>query len=167
VTQDAPAVARAWLEFIDAGDLVGLRSLYAEDAYTDDNASQQRIEGADALVETIRTWIAAFPDLRGTVNNVHTAGSTVTLEATFTGTWRGPLKMQTVRRLRSTNRPMTVSVCEVMEIEDGKIHAARAYYDMMSILQQIGALDNDETSSDPTPPTVVLVERLRPHRPPP
>jgi ketosteroid isomerase-like protein len=139
-------VGHAWFGFIDASDLDGLRSLYAADAHAYFASQQQRTEGADAIVDATRQWTQAFPDLRGTLNGVHVDGATVTVEATFAGTWSGPLRVLG-RRLKPTNRPMTVRVCEVMEIKDGRILAARGYYDMLTILQQIGAMENAGASA--------------------
>jgi hypothetical protein len=36
---------------------------------------------------------------------------------------------------------MTVKSVEVIEVEDGKIKVLRHYFDLMTILQQIGAMD--------------------------
>jgi hypothetical protein len=36
---------------------------------------------------------------------------------------------------------MTVKSVEVIEIEDGKIKVLRHYFDLMTMLQQIGAMD--------------------------
>jgi hypothetical protein len=45
------------------------------------------------------------------------------------------------RELPPSNKPMTVKSIEVIEIEDGKIKVLRHYFDLMTILQQIGAMD--------------------------
>jgi steroid delta-isomerase-like uncharacterized protein len=145
VTQSAEDVARAWLECINSRDFGGLRSLYAENIYEDLPSRQQRIQGADVMVDAYRRWTEAFPDLRGALTGLHGDKVTVTAEATFTGTWSGPLNMPGVAQQTPTDRQMTVSVCEVMEIEDGTIVGARAYYDMLTILQQIGAIETAGT----------------------
>jgi steroid delta-isomerase-like uncharacterized protein len=142
VSQSAADVARAWIDSINARDFDKLRSLYADDIAEDLPSQQLRVHGADVMVESYRKWTDAFSDLQGTATGLHTEGSTVTVEATFAGTWDGPLEMPGMLHNTPTNRPMTVSVCEVMEIENGTIVGARAYYDMLTILQQIGARDN-------------------------
>jgi steroid delta-isomerase-like uncharacterized protein len=147
VTQSAEDFARAWIGFINAGDFKGLRSLYAEDIHEDLPSTQRRVEGADAMVDAYREWTQAFPDLRGTLNGAHADGPTVTVEATFAGTWSQPLQRPGALQKTPTDRPMTVNICEVMEVEDGKIVAARAYYDMLTILQQIGVIGDAEGST--------------------
>jgi steroid delta-isomerase-like uncharacterized protein len=140
VTQSAVEIARAWVGMFGAGDLDGLRSLYAADATLAAPGDEQPTEGIEAIGDTIQEWMQAFPDLRGTVNHLHADGNTVTLEATFEGTWSGPLRMSDGRTPTPTMRPMTITVCEVMEIESGRIQAVRGYYDTLTMLQQIGAM---------------------------
>jgi steroid delta-isomerase-like uncharacterized protein len=142
VAQSPVDVARAWVGLFGAGDVDALRSLYAEDARLSVPGEAGYTEGADAIADAIREWKRAFPDLRGTVNHVHADGSTVTMEATFAGTWDGPLQILDGRTLTPTHRPMSVRICEVMEIEDGRIRVVRGYFDMLTILQQVGALED-------------------------
>jgi steroid delta-isomerase-like uncharacterized protein len=139
VTQSPQDFAHAWIGLINAGDFDGLRSLYAEDVYAD--GPYQRIEGADSMVGAVQEWTQAFPDLRGTVNGVHADRTTVAVELTFTGTWSGPMQIGELEWQTPTNQSMTVNACEVMKIEDGKIRASRGYLDMMTVLQQVGAID--------------------------
>jgi hypothetical protein len=60
--------------------------------------------------------------------------------------WRRP----TVRCCRR-RKPITVKSVEVIEIEDNKIKVLRHYFDLMTMLQQIGAID---------PPATALASRL-------
>jgi steroid delta-isomerase-like uncharacterized protein len=147
VTQNAREFAEAWVGYMNSGDFDGLRSLYAENIYANLPSQQRRVEGADVLVNSVREWTNAFPDLRGTLNAVHQDGKTVIIEVTFDGTWSGPLDMPGVVQRTPTNRPMTSDVCEVMELENGKLVAQRPYYDMLAILQQIGALEAPLTAA--------------------
>jgi limonene-1,2-epoxide hydrolase len=43
--------------------------------------------------------------------------------------------------LPPSTRRATVRACQVIEIEDGKITATHHYFDLMTILQQIGAME--------------------------
>jgi predicted ester cyclase len=98
-------------------------------------------EGADAQVEAARGWKEGFPDGRGTVHSAYVDGNTVTLELTWEGTQSGPMRTPDGQELPATGRRGAVKACEVMEIEGGKITATRHYFDLMTILQQVGALE--------------------------
>ena len=45
------------------------------------------------------------------------------------------------QELPPSNRSAKVNACQVMEIEDGKIKITHHYFDLMTVLQQIGAME--------------------------
>ena len=141
MAQSAEDVARESIECYSAGDFDRLRSLLADDFYEEELATQRRLEGVDARVEAARTWKQAFPDEHGTITGAYTSGNTVAIELTWEGTQSGPMATPDGRVLPPSNKPMSVKSVEVIEIEDGKIKVLRHYFDLMTILQQIGAMD--------------------------
>jgi len=56
----------------------------------------------------------------------------------------GPMTTPDGQELPPSNKRMTVKSVEVIEIEDGKIKVLRHYFDLMTILQQIGAMHPPE-----------------------
>jgi steroid delta-isomerase-like uncharacterized protein len=141
MAQSAVDVARESIECFNAGDFDRLRSLLADDSYEEELATQRRLEGADAQVDVARGWKDAFPDGHGTVHGAYAEGNTVTIELTWEGTQSGPMRTPDGQELAPSNRRATAKACQVMEIEDGKIKATRHYFDLMTILQQIGAME--------------------------
>jgi len=141
MAQSAVDVARESIECFNTDDFDRLRSLLADDSYEEEHATQRRLEGADAQVDAARGWKEAFPDGRGTVHGAYVDGNTVTLELTWEGTQSGPMRTPDGRELPPSNRRGTVKACQVMEIEDGKVKATRHYFDLMTVLQQIGAME--------------------------
>jgi steroid delta-isomerase-like uncharacterized protein len=141
MARSAEDVARESIECYNAGDFDRLRSLLADDFYEEELATQRRLEGADARIEAAQSWKRAFPDERGTITGVYTSGSTVAIELTWVGRQSGPMATPDGQELPPSNKGMTVKSVEVIEIEDDKIKALRHYFDLMTILQQIGAMD--------------------------
>jgi steroid delta-isomerase-like uncharacterized protein len=141
MAQSALDVARESVDCFTAGDFDRLRSLLADDSYQEEYATQRHLEGADAQVAVTRGWKEAFPDGRGTVERAYVDGNTVTLEVTWEGTQTAPMRTPDGQELPASNRHAQVKACQVMEIEDGKIQATRHYFDLMTILQQIGAME--------------------------
>jgi steroid delta-isomerase-like uncharacterized protein len=146
MAQSAEEVARKSIESYNAGDFDRLRSLLADDFYEEELATQRRLEGADARVEAAQTWKQAFPDEHGTITGVYTSGNTVAIELTWEGTQSGPMATPDGKELPPSNKRFTVKSVEVIEIEDGKIKVLRHYFDLMTLLQQIGAVDQAETA---------------------
>ena len=144
MAQSAEDVARESVECYSAGDFDRLRSLLADDFYEEELATQRRLEGADARVETVRGWKQAFPDEHGTITGVYTSGKTVALEVTWEGTQSGPMAMPDGQEFPPSNKRETVKSVQVIEVEDGKMKVLRTYFDLMTLLQQIGAMDQAE-----------------------
>ena len=146
MAQSAEDVARESVECYNAGDFDRLRSLLADDFYEEELATQRRLEGADARVAAAQSWKRAFPDEQGTITGTYASGNTVAVELTWEGTQTGPLAMPDGQELPPSNKPMTVKSVEVVEIEDGRIKVLRHYFDLMTILQQIEAMDSPVTA---------------------
>jgi steroid delta-isomerase-like uncharacterized protein len=139
---DSPAdVARASIECFNAGDFDRLRSLLADDSFEEELATQRRLDGADAQVEVARGWKQAFPDGQGTIRGACSEGNRVALEITWEGTQSGPMETPDGQELPPSNRRVTVQACQVMEVEDGKITSTHHYFDLMTLLQQIGVME--------------------------
>ena len=143
----AEDVARESIECYNAGDFARLRSLLADNFYEEELATQRRLEGADARIEAAQSWKHAFPDEQGTITGAYTSGNTVAIELTWEGTQSGPMAMPDGQELPPSNKRMTVKSVEVIEIEDGKIKALRHYFDLMTLLEQIGAMDKTPVAS--------------------
>ena len=147
MADSAVDVARASIDCFTAGDFERLRSLLADDSHEEEFATQRRLEGADAQVDAARGWKAAFPDGRGTIKRACADGNTVTIELTWDGTQSGPMMTPDGQELPPTNRHITVNACQVMEIEDGKIVATHHYFDLMTLLQQMGAMEHAQATA--------------------
>jgi steroid delta-isomerase-like uncharacterized protein len=141
MAQSSIDVARESIECFNAGDFDRLRSLLADDSHEEELATQRRLDGADAQIEAGRGWKEAFPDGHGTIESVHADGDTVTVELTWEGTHSGPMRTPDGQEISPSNRRATVKACQVIEVEDGKIKATRHYFDLMTIMQQIGAME--------------------------
>ena len=73
------------------------------------------------------------------------------IELTWEDTQSGPMATPDGQELPPSNKRIAVKSVEVIEIEDGKIKALRHYFDLMTMLQQIGAMD---------PPVTAVASRL-------
>ena len=145
MAQSAEDVARESVECYNAGDFDRLRSLLADDFYEEELATQRRLEGADARVEAAQRWKQAFPDEHGTITGAYPSEtrwrSRSPGRARRAARWRRP----TGRSCRRRDKRFTVKSVQVIEIEDGMIKVLRHYFDLMTLLQQIGAMDQAET----------------------
>jgi steroid delta-isomerase-like uncharacterized protein len=147
MADSAVDVARASIDCFNDGDFDRMRSLFADDSSEEEYGTQRHLDGADAQVEASRGWKEAFPDAQGIVKAGYADGNTVTLELTWDGTNSGPMRTPDGQELPPSNRRATVNACQVIEVEDGKIQSVHHYFDLMTLLAQIGAMEQAGTAS--------------------
>ena len=133
-------VARQSVEAFNADDWNQFRALHADDVVEEELATQRRIEGIDALLESNQGWKRAFPDARGEVTNAVESGDTAVLEITWSGTQSGPLEMPD-GELQASNKRVEVRACQLFRVEGDRIVESRHYFDMTTLLQQVGAME--------------------------
>jgi len=122
------------IEAFNAGDWNRLRGAVAADVVYDEIGSQRRVEGAEKFVESYQGWKKAAPDCIGTVKSTLTGGNIVAVEVRWDGTQTGPLG-----DIPASGKKWSVPGVQMITLENGKIKELRQYFDMLTILQQIGA----------------------------
>jgi len=132
---DAASLHREMFEVAFARDFEGLRAFYHPDyVYMAGDGVEQ--PGADAGVAVAETFLTAFPDMVFELRAQYAPSDDVSIiEFTAKGTHQAPLE-----DIPATGRPVTMHVCNVLEVRDGKIHREREYYDTISLLQQLGVM---------------------------
>lgn len=121
-------IAAAW----NVRDFDRMRSMLDSDySYTGPDGREQK--GADASIAVARLFASAFPDATLEVDRVHVAGDVVIAEMTGRGRHGGDFL-----GIGPTNRPVTVKICNVIEVRDGKPVREHEYFDMASIFAQLG-----------------------------
>jgi steroid delta-isomerase-like uncharacterized protein len=116
-----------------------LRSVVPSDFVYEEVATQRRLEGVDAVVACWQTWAKAFPDSRATFDEECVGGGTVVLEVTWRGTHTGLLDLPG-GPVAPTNRPIELQGCQVIALRDGRAQSIRQYFDIATLLQQLGML---------------------------
>jgi len=125
-------VVREYFDCWNRRDWNKYRSLmHPQYSYTGSDGQEQR--GPDAGLAVGQMFAAAFPDGRINITNLRSDGDFVTTEFTGSGTHRGELM-----GVAPTNKRVSIPVCNVMELRDGKIYREREYMDMMHMMTQLG-----------------------------
>jgi steroid delta-isomerase-like uncharacterized protein len=131
-------VARASVEPFRAGDWKGLAATFADTCVYDELATHRHLEGQEPIVEANRGWKEAFPNARGRVARAMADNGTVTLEITWDGNQSGTLHIPT-GDIAPSGRRISLQAAHVFEVEGERIREAHHYFDLTSLLQQIGA----------------------------
>ncbi len=134
---DAQSLQLEMLEALRARDLAWLRGLLDPDyVYMSADGIEQK--GPDAGVAVAETYLRAFPDLEFEIRHHYAAGPDVSiLELTARGTHQAMLE-----GIPATGRAVEVFVCNIIEVQDGRIVREREYFDGLSVMRQLGVIDD-------------------------
>jgi steroid delta-isomerase-like uncharacterized protein len=104
----------------------------------DEVGTNRKLVGPSDVIAAWKGWATALPDSKATFNAAHVGGNTVTLEVTWRGTHTGPLETP-AGAIPSTGKKIEVRACQVVELTpDGKTQRVRHYFDMATLLAQLG-----------------------------
>ena len=132
--------AKAPVEAYNEKNWHRLRSVVTPDFVYEEVATQRRLEGVDAVMACWQAWARAFPDSRATFDGEFvTERGVVVLEVTWSGTHTGLLELPG-GPVAPTNRPIRLQSCQVLGLRNGKAQSIRQYFDIATLLQQLGML---------------------------
>jgi steroid delta-isomerase-like uncharacterized protein len=97
-------------------------------------------EGALAVIGFLRETHAAFSDFHFTIEALHHGDDAVIAEVTFMGTHDG-----TWRGLPPTGRELRYRMCNVFLFEDERLVCERLYFDLATVLRQLGVARDPTT----------------------
>lgn len=137
--QDPISVARENVEATNARDWQRFKSTLADGVVYDEIGTGRKMQRADPWVQAYQGWIEAFPDVTAKITGAFASGNTATIELTWDGTQTGPLPTPGGIIPPSGKRQVTRAAL-VMTLDQGKIKEVHHYFDMISLLQQIGAM---------------------------
>jgi steroid delta-isomerase-like uncharacterized protein len=100
----------------------------------------ERIDGEEDVRELLQGLMDGFPDFHGEIDKLHHADEAVFGEARITGTHNGEFN-----GIPPTGKGIDVVMAAVFDFEDDRLLCERVYYDVSTILRQIGILP------EPTP----------------
>ncbi|HET6797538.1 MAG TPA: ester cyclase [Gemmatimonadales bacterium] len=104
----------------------------------DEVSTNRKVQGVDQVIGLWQGWAAAFPDSKATFEREVASENTVVFEVTWRGTHTGPLP--TARgTIPATGKRIEIRACMVAELVNEKPKHQRHYFDMVTLLQQIGA----------------------------
>lgn len=114
-----------------------VRASISPDFVYDEVATNRKVQGVDQVIPLWQGWATAFPDAKATFQRELLSGDTVVFEVTWRGTHKGPLQTPN-GPIAATGNRIDVRACMAIEVAGDKAKAQRHYFDMGTILQQLG-----------------------------
>jgi predicted ester cyclase len=145
-TQEMKAlVRRLYEELWGGGDLSVIDQCIARDyvnhqrvvdPHVSPSASAIEICGAEMFRTLVSAWRVGFPNVRTTVEDQIAEGDKVVTRWISRGTQSGPWG-----QAAASGRPMIVEGISIDRIADGKVVETWTNWDLLGLMQQIGAFD--------------------------
>ncbi|MEX2157997.1 MAG: ester cyclase [Dehalococcoidia bacterium] len=129
------ALVREYMECFNSRDWDRYRGmLHPEYSYTGGDGDQVK-GGPDVGLGVAQMFANAMSDAKIDVKKIYVAGDTALVEFIGSGTHDGDFQ-----GIAPTGKKVTLPVCDVVDVRDGKIIAEREYMDMMHMMQQLGVV---------------------------
>ena len=135
---DAAAIARQNIDAYNTADWGRLKAVLTPGATYEEFGTQRRL-GVDETLEANKDWKRSFPDSTGTITKSFSAGDHAVLEVNWKGTHTGELRGPQ-GTIPPTGKRVDLKAVQVVRVEGDKIAEVRHYFDLMTLLQQIGAI---------------------------
>jgi steroid delta-isomerase-like uncharacterized protein len=145
VSEENKALVRRFVEeFWNEGDTTAVDELMAIDAAI--HMPTGEVVDPEGFKRFVAMWRDAFPDWHSTVEELIAEGDRVAERWTGRGTHQGELQ-----GIPPTGKRVEVPGSVFYRIVDGKIVEFRGQLDIMSLMQQIGAVPGPEQSEEASP----------------
>ena len=135
-------LTQASADLIDAfneADWERFRGVLSPDTVYTETGTGRRVEGADAYVTLCQGWKVALPDVRGTIRGAIATEDQVAQEILWEGTHTGPMETPG-GTLPPSGAQISVEASLWIRFDGDKAREVHHYLDVLSLLQQIGAI---------------------------
>jgi len=122
----------------NAKDWDRARAVLAPEVVYEELATHRKLKGVDDVLTAWKGWATAIPDSRATFQSELVSGNTAVLEITWTGTHDGPLQTA-AGEIPPTGKKIELRAVQVVDVANDRVKSVRQYFDMGTLLQQIGA----------------------------
>lgn len=132
---DHAATVRRFYEMISAGDIDGFGALLADD-FVEHEDTPGLAPTKDGVIAFFRMYVAAFPDLRMTPEDVIASGDKVVARARATGTNSGEFM-----GMPATGKQIDVQMIDIIRFgDDGLAREHWGVLDALAMMQQLGVV---------------------------
>jgi len=121
---------------VETSDTEKLMALYAPDAVAV-TPDAGEVKGREEIVEWMRQFMVAFPDISFDVIAEHEDGDTAVDECYLVATHTGPLSGPE-GEIAPTGKRIHLRECDIAVVSDGLVREHRFYYDQGELMEQLG-----------------------------
>jgi steroid delta-isomerase-like uncharacterized protein len=136
VAMDTKKIIKEYFSAINAHDVNKIVSFWADDDIREDVPQGIVSTGKNEVAAFYTAMFVNFPDFKGELKSVFGAGDWAVVEYVMSG-----IQVNSKRFGKPTNgNPYSFRGAEIFQVNNGKIIKQSDYYNMMTILQQLGLM---------------------------
>src|SRR5579872_1418341 len=133
---DLERLVRRLFDAIEARDVEQVRAMYTADCkyVRSDGVSV----GPEAIAAYLDGIVAAFPDHAYRIEAAHVAGDVITVDLSDTAAHTEPYLSPNLGLIAPTGKRFELRIAEVIRFEGELVASQHEYYDLLSLLRQVG-----------------------------
>lgn len=131
-------------EAFNEGDLDVVDELVDEDIVVHEAGQTEPVRGPAGIKEFLGMYRSAFPDAHIEIDELLAEGDLVVARWTGTGTHEGDLM-----GIEPTGAEISVMGMEMFRVSDGELVEGWEVFDLLGMLQQLGAVPEDVSAATP------------------
>src|SRR5450432_3599704 len=132
---DHSALMRRTYDLINAGDIEGFGELLADD-FVEHEVTPGLAPTKDGVKQFFTMYLAAFPDLRFSADDILASGDKVVGRVTITGTNTGDFM-----GMPATGKSVNIQAIDIIRFGDDRLeHEHWGVVDVMAMMQQLGVV---------------------------
>jgi steroid delta-isomerase-like uncharacterized protein len=128
-------IVSALIEASNSENYERMESLLADDFVYEEVATGKICHRAKEFIDFAKLVHSEFPDHKWEAKSIISSGDMAAVEAV----WNGTFTNSDDPKRPATNKHATLRSVEIMELRDGKICRFTEYFDLSSMLKQLGA----------------------------
>ena len=133
-------VVDKFFEAMGNGDVDTAMTLLHDDTVHHDMGTGMVMRGIDENRADMENWTTTFSEMKVESLNHIESGNTVVTELKMTGVNTGDMEMPDGSKIPATGKSVEMQGCQVAEFKDGKMLKVTAYYNMMTMMSQLGLM---------------------------
>ncbi len=138
------------LQALAEGNWERFAETLADEVIYIEHPTLQRNEGMKEMISVIQRWKQAFPDLKASIKEMIALDRKVVVQLEWEGTHQGTLSSPALE-VPATQRQGVLAAVEIFTIKKGKIVEAEHYFDLMTMLLQLGVVPHFEITAQAQP----------------
>ena len=133
-------IVEKFFKCMESGDIDGALSFLTEDHVGHDMGTGAIMKGHDENRADMENWNTTFSNLKVEALNHVESGDTVVTELKMSGVNTGDLAQPDGSKIPATGKSVEMNGCQVAVFEGGKMKKSTQYYNMMTMMAQLGLM---------------------------